>query len=84
MLRPATPLSVLLFGAFALLLLSILSAPIIEAIPLANFDGVSFGVFGYCDNGVCSGIQVGYSLCKLSFLSPFRLLALSGFAKVSC
>lgn len=60
MLRPATPLAVLLFIAFVLLLLSVLSAPIVKAIPLASFQGVDYGVFGFCDNAVCSGIQVGY------------------------
>jgi len=60
MLRPATPLSILFFVAFVLLLLSTLSTPIIQAIPLAQFDGVDFGVFGYCQNGKCSGMRVGY------------------------
>lgn len=65
MLRPATPLSVLLFVAFALLLLSVLSTPIIQAIPLSSHDGISYGVFGYCeDGGSCSGITIGYDVCK--------------------
>ena len=61
MLRPATPLSILLFVAFVLLLLSVISTPIVKAIPLATFDGVDFGVFGHCKGSSCSGIQVGYS-----------------------
>lgn len=62
MLRPATPLTVLLFAAFVLLLLSVISTPIIKAIPLASFKGVDFGVFGYCkQNGDCTGIKVGYA-----------------------
>ncbi|KAF4965968.1 hypothetical protein FSARC_6277, partial [Fusarium sarcochroum] len=66
MLRPATPLTVLLFAAFALLLLAVISTPIIEAIPLSDFDGVTYGVFGYCQNGKgCSGIGVGYDTAKL-------------------
>lgn len=61
MLRPGTPLTVLLFAAFALLLLAVISTPIIEAIPLSDFGGVTYGVFGYCQNGKgCSGIGVGY------------------------
>ncbi|KAK1758463.1 SUR7/PalI family-domain-containing protein [Echria macrotheca] len=60
MLRPATPLAVLLAAAFALLLLAVLSTPIIEAIPLGSFDGATFGVFGFCRDGVCSPIEVGY------------------------
>ena len=48
MIRPATPLTVLLFAAFALLLLSVLSTPIIKGIPLGTVDDVQFGVFGYC------------------------------------
>ncbi|KAK8099373.1 SUR7/PalI family-domain-containing protein [Apiospora kogelbergensis] len=60
MLRPATPLTILLFAAFALLVLSILSTPIIKAIPLGTFKGTSFGVFGWCRGDTCSGIEIGY------------------------
>jgi hypothetical protein len=60
MLRPATPLSILFFVAFVLLLLSTLSTPIIRGIPLATFRGVNFGVFGYCENGGCDGPMIGY------------------------
>ncbi|KAM0322727.1 hypothetical protein ACHAQA_009318 [Verticillium albo-atrum] len=66
MLRPATPLSVLLFAAFALLLLSVLSVPIITAIPLGSFAGVDYGVLGFCNRGDCSAIQIGYDLAGLS------------------
>ncbi|KAK2673598.1 hypothetical protein RAB80_011141 [Fusarium oxysporum f. sp. vasinfectum] len=66
MLRPGTPLTVLLFAAFALLLLAVISTPIIEAIPLSDFGGVTYGVFGYCQQGKgCSGIGVGYDTAKL-------------------
>ncbi|KAK2752704.1 regulator of ime2 [Arachnomyces sp. PD_36] len=61
MLRPATPLSILLLAAFVLLLLSVLSTPVVKGIPLARFEGVDFGVFGYCTPDKCSGIRVGYS-----------------------
>ncbi|CAL8576323.1 hypothetical protein XPA_002210 [Xanthoria parietina] len=64
MLRPATPLTVLLFIAFVLLLLSVLSTPIIKSIPLASHKGVDYGVFGYCrsgQGGQCEGIKVGYA-----------------------
>ncbi|KAL8985866.1 MAG: hypothetical protein Q9177_004317, partial [Variospora cf. flavescens] len=62
MLRPATPLTLLLLAAFILLLLSVISTPIIKAIPLASFNGVDFGVFGYCKaDGGCTGIRVGYA-----------------------
>lgn len=68
MLRPATPLAILLFVAFALLLLSVLSTPIIKAIPLGLYkpDGgdVNFGVFGYCKGNSCSPIEIGYDTCK--------------------
>ncbi|KAK4125054.1 pali-domain-containing protein [Parathielavia appendiculata] len=66
MLRPATPLSLLLFAAFALLLLSILSTPIIKAIPLGSWEGVDFGVFGYCDKNGCTPIEVGYDVRSLN------------------
>lgn len=67
MLRPATPLTVLLAIAFILLLLSVLSTPIVKAIPLASFKNVDFGVFGYCKKGTdggCTGIKVGYTIGK--------------------
>ncbi|KAI0195615.1 SUR7/PalI family-domain-containing protein [Xylaria flabelliformis] len=64
MLRPATPLAILLFAAFVLLLLSVLSTPIIKAIPLGNYKSdngvVNFGVFGYCRGNECSPIEIGY------------------------
>ncbi|GAM87840.1 hypothetical protein ANO11243_058680 [Dothideomycetidae sp. 11243] len=65
MLRPATPLSILFFVAFVLLLLSTLSTPIIRAIPLASFEGVNYGVFGACTATKCSKIQVGYNPNRL-------------------
>lgn len=60
MLRPATPLTILLLAAFVLLLISVLSVPIIKSIPLAQFDGVNFGVFGYCKGDNCK-FEVGYN-----------------------
>lgn len=60
MLRPATPLSILLFAAFGLLLVSVLSTPIIQGIKLGSFDGFDFGVFGYCKGSSCSSIEIGY------------------------
>ncbi|KAF7717043.1 Uncharacterized protein PECH_003936 [Penicillium ucsense] len=61
LLKPATPLTILLFVAFALLLLSCLSTPIIKGIPLATFKNVDYGVFGYCQGNRCSNIHVGYT-----------------------
>ncbi|TGJ81832.1 hypothetical protein E0Z10_g6945 [Xylaria hypoxylon] len=70
MLRPATPLAILLFVAFALLLLSVLSTPIIKAIPLglykSNSGVVNFGVFGYCQGDSCSPIEIGYDASKFA------------------
>ncbi|KAM0208304.1 hypothetical protein ACHAPA_000263 [Fusarium lateritium] len=67
MLRPGTPLTLLLFAAFALLLLAVISTPIVKAIPLSDFGGVTYGVFGYCQDGKgCSGIGVGYDTAKLA------------------
>lgn len=60
MLRPATPLTILLFVSFILLLLSVISTPIVKGIPIATFKGVNFGVFGYCKGSACSGIKIGY------------------------
>lgn len=62
-LRPSTPLSVLLAAAFALLLLSTLSTPIITSIPLGQFKDFTFGVFGFCQpGGKCTSIGIGYDL----------------------
>ncbi|KAL8985122.1 MAG: hypothetical protein Q9205_001105 [Flavoplaca limonia] len=68
MLRPATPLTLLLFIAFVLLLLSVLSTPIIKSIPLASHEDVDYGVFGYCTSGgvQCEGITVGYNTNSLT------------------
>ncbi|KAG4431926.1 hypothetical protein IFR05_012596 [Cadophora sp. M221] len=68
MLRPATPLTILLFAAFVLLLISILSTPIIKQIPLASFGGVDFGVFGYCQGTKCTSIEIGYNTGSLGSL----------------
>ncbi|KAH8661867.1 SUR7/PalI family-domain-containing protein [Xylariales sp. PMI_506] len=65
MLRPATPLAIALFLAFGLLLLSVLSTPIIQVIPLGSLDGVDMGVFGYCKNNACSSIEIGYDTSSL-------------------
>lgn len=68
MLRPATPLSILLFVSFVLLLISVISTPIVRGIPLARYQDVNFGVFGWCkDNGVCSPITVGWNTGMLNF-----------------
>lgn len=76
MLRPATPLAVVFFVAFVILLLSTLSTPIIHAIPLASFDGYNFGVFGLCDTktNVCSKISIGYGsrMCLAPRSPPCR------------
>jgi hypothetical protein len=61
LLKPATPLTILLLVAFALLLLSCLSTPIVRGIPLATFKDVDYGVFGYCKGDTCTNIHVGYT-----------------------
>lgn len=61
MLRPATPLTLLLFIAFVLLLISVISTPIVKGIPLASYAGVDFGVFGNCEGTKCTAIKVGYT-----------------------
>lgn len=61
LLKPATPLTILLLAAFALLLLSVISTPIVKGIPLATFENVDFGVFGYCKQDGCSELRIGYS-----------------------
>ncbi|TGZ80558.1 pali-domain-containing protein [Ascodesmis nigricans] len=61
--RPATAISILLLAAFVLLLLSVLSAPIVESITIASYKGVKFGVFGYCsDSKGCGSVGIGYNM----------------------
>ena len=61
MVKPATPLAIVLLIAFALLLLATLSTPVIKAIPLATDAGTTYGVFGFCPTASpCSSIGVGY------------------------
>ena len=68
MLRPATPLTILLFAAFVLLLISVISVPLVKPIVLGEFDGISYGVFGYCKaGGGCSKMEVGYNPCAYTF-----------------
>lgn len=75
LLKPATPLTILLLVAFVLLLLSVISTPIVKNIPLATFDNVEYGVFGYCKSGKCTAIHVGYTTGLLRLLKPpFGLL----------
>jgi hypothetical protein len=75
MLRPATPLTVLLLISFVLLLLSVISTPVIKGIPLASNSGVNFGVFGYCKGSDCSPIRVGYTTGTLNTTqSPCEIL----------
>jgi hypothetical protein len=61
MLRPATPVSALLFAAFGLLVIASLSTPVIKGVPLGSFKGVDYGVFGICKGNDCSGINLGYN-----------------------
>lgn len=61
LLKPATPLTIVLLAAFVLLLLSVLSTPIIKGIPLASFSRVDYGVFGFCKAGQCTDIHLGYT-----------------------
>jgi hypothetical protein len=64
MLRPATPLAIIFFLAFVLLLLSTISTPIIKAIPLGSYQGYDFGVFGWCNGDRCEGPRIGYTTGK--------------------
>ncbi|KAF7169681.1 hypothetical protein CNMCM6106_004521 [Aspergillus hiratsukae] len=66
LLKPATPLTILLLAAFILLLLSVLSTPIIKGIPLATFNRVDYGVFGFCKPGQCTDIHIGYTTDEIS------------------
>lgn len=62
MLRPATPLTVVLLAAFVLLLISVISVPVTKSIALGKADDVSFGVFGTCkDDGTCTKVSIGYN-----------------------
>jgi hypothetical protein len=81
MLRPATPLTILLLISFVFLLLSVLSTPVIHAIPIATYQGVNLGVFGYCKPDSCSGIRVGYTTGNLPKLIRARDFQLTGVTR---
>ncbi|RMZ81042.1 hypothetical protein DV738_g2449, partial [Chaetothyriales sp. CBS 135597] len=57
----ATPLTLALLVSFVFLLLSTLSTPVVKSIPLAKFEGVTFGVFGFCSGDRCTSARVGYT-----------------------
>jgi hypothetical protein len=44
---------------------------------LASFDGVDFGVFGFCNGDTCSNVEIGYSTGELEFLR--RIAFYAGF-----
>ncbi|KAJ5710961.1 hypothetical protein N7488_005117 [Penicillium malachiteum] len=66
LLKPATPLTILLLITFILLLVTCISTPIVKGIPLATYKDVDYGVFGYCDGDKCTGIHVGYTSTSLA------------------
>ncbi|KAB8356532.1 hypothetical protein FH972_024114 [Carpinus fangiana] len=70
MLRPATPLTVLYFVAFVLILLSTLSTPIVKSIPLATYQNHNFGVFGWCSPDQCSKLSLGYDTDNIPGIDP--------------
>lgn len=57
---PALPLIIVIFVAFALLVVSVISAPIVKDIPIGSVNGVHFGIFGSCKQSTCSQYSVGY------------------------
>ncbi|KAK9459627.1 SUR7/PalI family-domain-containing protein [Lipomyces oligophaga] len=59
-LRGVAPVCLLLAIAFGLQLVSVISVPVIDSIVLANYEGVKFGVFGYCTSSNCSTVRIGY------------------------
>lgn len=63
-IKLATVLSVIVFVSFALELISVLSVPVTHKIALCSYDGILFGVFGYCsiDSGECSSFGIGYDI----------------------
>ena len=72
LLRPATPLSVIFLVAFVLMLLSTLSTPVIEGIPLGSYQGYNFGVLGYCKGSTCVGPRIGYSTGAIDTPNQFH------------
>lgn len=69
MLRPATPLTILLAVALALLIIAVISAPVTKSIYLGKADDTIYGVFGRCTGGKCSSVGLGYDgeqLCATS------------------
>ncbi|ANB15916.1 Rim9p [Sugiyamaella lignohabitans] len=71
--KAATSLSVILFVAFALELLAVLSVPLTSKITLSTFENYRFGVFGYCntDTNTCTKASIGYNISESD--NKFRL-----------
>ncbi|OAA72238.1 Actin cortical patch SUR7/pH-response regulator PalI [Cordyceps fumosorosea ARSEF 2679] len=62
MLRPATPLTILLTAALALLIISVISAPVSKSIYLGKNGDTIFGVLGRCTGDKCSSAGIGYDV----------------------
>ncbi|KAF1735678.1 pH-response regulator protein palI/prr-5 [Beauveria bassiana] len=62
MLRPATPLTVLLAAALALLIISVISVPVTKSIYLGKADNTVYGVLGKCIGDKCSSAGLGYDV----------------------
>src|SRR4051794_21071600 len=85
MLKPATPLTALLLASFILLVISVISTPVVKGIPIATFQGVNFGVFGFCKGSQCSGIKIGYDTGSTSTIisQTFLLIIADGLFPTS-
>ncbi|KAG5513981.1 hypothetical protein PMAC_000603 [Pneumocystis sp. 'macacae'] len=71
MSRAITFSTFLLIPASTLLLLCCLSVPVTRLVSLGSLSDLRFGIFGYCFmKGVCSSIQLGYSLDAAISLKP--------------
>jgi len=64
---PTTPVAVLVFAAFLLMLVTALSLSFDKGVPLGSFDGVLYGgLFGTCYATACSSATFGYDPSELS------------------
>lgn len=62
MLRPATPLTILLTAALGLLIISVISAPLTKSIYLGKAGDTIYGVLGRCTGDKCTKAAIGYDV----------------------
>ncbi|CCF59978.1 hypothetical protein KAFR_0I01980 [Kazachstania africana CBS 2517] len=59
-------IAVFQFASMALLIICCITAPVFKQIGLSKYDGITYGVFGYCEDDSCSKASASYNPYALS------------------